>query len=320
MKLHGVYVICEDPLVVFGPEGKVREEVSRVMSARGSKVHYLSFLTWSRRFWSRVARERWRTWRDRGVMTHHVCNEPVEQRRFRAVGLRPVLANHNLMLDESTFKPMPDIAKRFDAVYTAHLWPYKRIGLARQVERLRIVTATEARWHDRLDEQGCGHAEINKRRFDRQEVAQALNESHCGLALSAEEGTMLAATEYLLCGLPVVSTPSIGGRDVWFDDYNSIIVEPTPEAVKAAVERLVAEPRDPQRIRQDTLARMQRFRQTLVDYVNDNIAGRQVVTVEELFGDGQGMAERFVDKAHLADLLAAEVVATGQISSGQRQA
>ena len=44
------------------------------------------------------------------------------------------------------------------------------------------------------------------------------------------------AAEYLLAGLPVVSTPSFGGRDVYFHASNSIIVEPTRQAGKAGVE------------------------------------------------------------------------------------
>ncbi len=49
------------------------------------------------------------------------------------------------------------------------------------------------------------------------EVARKLNACRVGMCLSETEGAMFAAVEYLLCGLPVVSTPSQGGRDVWFD-------------------------------------------------------------------------------------------------------
>jgi glycosyltransferase involved in cell wall biosynthesis len=37
--------------------------------------------------------------------------------------------------------------------------------------------------------------------------------------------------EYMLCGTPVVSTPSTGGRDVFFTPENSIIRDDNPKAV-----------------------------------------------------------------------------------------
>ena len=37
---------------------------------------------------------------------------------------------------------------------------------------------------------------------------------------------MLASIEYLLAGLPVVSTPSLGGRDHYFDDEYCLIAPP----------------------------------------------------------------------------------------------
>ncbi|MFN7291585.1 MAG: glycosyltransferase [Pirellula sp.] len=266
------------------------------------EVHYLSFLTWSRRRWSRVVADRVRGWRERKLIVHHVCNEPVEYRRFRMLGLRALYANHNLMLAEKIFAPIHGITKQFDAVYNAQAWPYKRIELASAIQSLRFITATDVKWHDRIREAGCGHAVTNQSYLSREEVAIALNECHCGLALSAEEGTMLACTEYLLCGLPVVSTPSIGGRDVWLDEYNSILVEPDREAVADAVHRFVSESRDPERIRSGTLARMHRFRQALVDYVNDTIARTNAISVTDLFGDGAGMTSRFVDQKQLPEL------------------
>ena len=48
-----------------------------------------------------------------------------------------------------------------------------------------------------------------------------------GGVFSEEEGACWASSEYLLCGLPVVSTHSRGGRDVWYSGHNSLIVEPT---------------------------------------------------------------------------------------------
>jgi hypothetical protein len=45
------------------------------------------------------------------------------------------------------------------------------------------------------------------------------NRSRVGLCLSAHEGASLASAEYSLAGVPIVSTPSKGGRDVLFQEH-----------------------------------------------------------------------------------------------------
>ena len=79
-----------------------------------------------------------------------------------------------------------------------------------------------------------------------QEISDYLCRARVGLALSAEEGPMAACVEYLLSGLPVVSTPSLGGRDVFFDERFVKVVEPDPHAVSEGVEALARLQIDPQ--------------------------------------------------------------------------
>ena len=62
-----------------------------------------------------------------------------------------------------------------------------------------------------------------------------------------------ASMEYLLAGRPVVSTPSLGGRDFFFDNRYVEIVDPTPEAVLEGVNRLRKKRLDPAFIRAETL-------------------------------------------------------------------
>jgi glycosyltransferase involved in cell wall biosynthesis len=100
----------------------------------------------------------------------------------------------------------------------------------------------------------------NQSRLAPREVVRILQLSHCGLILSEHEGACRASCEYLAAGLPVISTPSVGGRDVWFDDYNSMIVQADPEKIKEAVEYFKNHPRDPEVIRRNFLEKAQIFR------------------------------------------------------------
>jgi glycosyltransferase involved in cell wall biosynthesis len=63
---------------------------------------------------------------------------------------------------------------------------------------------------------------------------------------------MFACCEYLLSGLPIVTTPSRGGRDVFFHSDYVEVVEETPEAVASGVARLIARNLDPEMIRNRT--------------------------------------------------------------------
>ncbi|WP_092048398.1 glycosyltransferase [Planctomicrobium piriforme] len=73
-----------------------------------------------------------------------------------------------------------------------------------------------------------------------EEVNLVHNQSRIGVILSEQEGGCGASTEYLLAGLPVVSTSSTGGRDLFYDSGNSIICEPTVDGVRSALNQTLA--------------------------------------------------------------------------------
>ncbi len=116
----------------------------------------------------------------------------------------------------------------------------KRHWLTQRLSRLALLDpvngdappAMKQHYRDRP-----GTAFCNDERLSPEEVGRIVARSHCGLAFSPLEGFCRASSECLLSGVPVVSTRSTGGRDVWYDRYNSIIVEPDVDAVYEAVQR-----------------------------------------------------------------------------------
>lgn len=164
---------------------------------------------------------------------------------FEYFGFVGGIVNHNAFLDENLFK-IVNSEKKYDAIYTARLSEFKRHYLASKVENLALVagdTDTE------LIKNLPTHVYKNDKHLSSEEVIHKLSESKVGLLLSEAEGACYSSSEYLLCGLPVVSTLSYGGRDIWYNSYNSIICDPSPEAIAEAVKRLSSYGRDPQRIR-----------------------------------------------------------------------
>jgi glycosyltransferase involved in cell wall biosynthesis len=181
---------------------------------------------------------------------------------------------------------MPEIEPIYDAVYNARLSPWKRHELAREIDKLALIyfyhggdlspaqfhaeharlaaVMPNARFVNELTPDGC-------RLILGEQINRILAQSRVGLCLSEAEGAMRASIEYLFAGLSVVSTPSLGGRDYFFDDEFCTICEPDPRSVREAVRALVARnvPRDYVRAR--TLARVDLQRRRYIDLVQELI-------------------------------------------------
>ena len=201
-----------------------------------------------------------------------------EEKLARSRALDAFLCNHNCFLDERLIYPEPNIPKIYDAVLNSRLVPLKRPELAARTSRLAVITAgyelekdyvtsTLAAMHDLAY---CNVSQVSGvlRYLNLEQVRRILVQSRCGLALSAEEGAMFASGEYLLAGLPVVTTPSRGGRDVFFHPDYVTTVETTPEAVAQAVMEFKTRELDPVMIRNRTIALFREHRRRLVGHLS----------------------------------------------------
>jgi hypothetical protein len=198
---------------------------------------------------------------------------------YRAVGLPAIVCSSIVFVDETIFAPVPSEPKRFDAIYNAVFGRYKRHELCRDIARLGLIYHRYPQFlagepdHVANIRSLLAHATfINEldghyRLFTLREIPVWLARARVGLCLSAHEGPMRACAEYLYCGLPVVTTPSIGGRDRMLDPAYSIEAEPTPEAVEEAVRELIARRIDPASIRAAALAAVRPDRLRLVQLI-----------------------------------------------------
>lgn len=224
----------------------------------------------------------------------HLCNTRAEHNLFEKEGLHAVFCNQNAFVDERIFAPLPHITKRFDAVYDARLAPYKRHELAAGVRNLALlyrlnpviddmafVAETRRRFsHTHFFNHPDGGAYRN---LSPTEVGRCLNACEVGLCLSNLEGAMFASIQYLLCGLPVISTENRGGRDTFFDDGYVTVVDATPEAVRDGVEVVRNNRIPPEVIREATIRKMEPHRKTLISPVQEiyDLAGSPRCFVDE---------------------------------------
>lgn len=212
------------------------------------------------------------------ITSDHLCNTPNQLERFEEINLNSIFCNHNSFLDENIFKPINSISERFDAVYDSRIEISKRHYLAESIQSIAFIYYFPTEEYDRsYYEKVLGrfpHAhlfnndESGKHRVLRpREVNRCLNECRVGLCLSQTEGAMFASAQYLLSGLPVVSTESFGGRDEFFDEEYTVIVEDDPEAVNEAVEFLIQKQIPSDLIRKKTIDKMLPHRERFIDLV-----------------------------------------------------
>lgn len=281
------FLIAREPFIFWGPQwpGMKSGAASVIASQVGNRRAYFLIRT----IWTRETRQAaeetaasFRALRDQFPEHRHIvlCNTRGEVALLERVGVPAILCSTLAFVDETQFDVLPNEPKQFDAVYNAALVPFKRHNLCVGIPSLALLyhryhpsRMTEPGYEGRLrallpqatfaNETGGAY-----RLFEPPEVAQWLNRARVGLCLSEAEGAMRAAVEYLLCGLPVVSTPSVGGRDRVLDPAWSRVVDPTPGSIANAVADLIRRKIDPLRIRAGAFDRLRPDRIRLLNLIH----------------------------------------------------
>ena len=203
-----------------------------------------------------------------------LANTLKEVENLTSLGLHAVFCHQNAFLDENRY-PVLHVPKRYDAIYIARFTPCKRHQLAAQIKSIRLigncVYKKEQPYMDEMIGDKLKHADwvsaVSASRIPA-EIAAA----RCGLCLSDIEGAMFVSAEYLLCGIPVVNTRNIGGRDELFPDFAVKTVPDDPAAVAAAVQDFVRNPLPPEEIRAAVLEKMEVHRKTFRKLLNEAMA------------------------------------------------
>ena len=216
----------------------------------------------------------------------YITNTAKEADLLRSAGVPATFLNKNATVSEYIFRPLPGTAVEFDAVYNARFVPEKRHELAAAIPRVGYITYVDEvsvgraqflRHSSMALRRNRDHALLNRRRggsvvqMGKDDVNAALARASVGLILSEVEGSSYASMEYLLAGLPVVSTPSIGGRDVYFDPEHCIVCEPDPAAIRDAVAELTARNLPREVVRERVLARIEPERRRLLALADEII-------------------------------------------------
>ena len=192
------------------------------------------------------------------------------------------LASHNAFLDPKRY-PIAKLGKRkFDALYIARITPFKRHELAVKVRNLHLIGSYSERENAYFTETIARfpHA-VWSQKVPSFFIGRKICEASCGLALSAIEGAMFSCGEYTLCGVPVVNTKNLGGRDTLLPDFAVRYADDNADSVAENVEYYVNNQIAPQEIRNGFLKLAQPQKELVQDLVND-IAGKNVYLPHKL--------------------------------------
>ena len=270
------YVIGHEPLIIISYWSDFfvnREEFRRSLAGR-DHGHYLFQLGWHRETDARVTElttelQQARTLFPDWTFTF-LCNSPQEETLLRDAGLTAILCHQNAFLDERQYRIIPGAQKKFDAIYIARITPFKRHELAAGIKSLRLIGDhfDREKDHFRRIMALLPLASYRRNCFSRR-IYREINAARVGLCLSAEEGAMFVSAEYLLCGIPVVSTRNLGGRDTLFPEEFVFHAEDTPNSVAAGVTAMAARQCDPAAVRNGVLKKMELFREVFIRLIQE---------------------------------------------------
>lgn len=274
MLFHGIYELNENPRIIALYGDDAMDYIKDTYQTSQGPLYFLWHCAWYQGRIKSIAKLKYQfsTLKKKGITPILVTNTAKEESLRKSFGIPGLQCITYIFTDEDDYS-IDQRERDIDAVYTAQMLPFKRLELAAEIERLFILTYKPgAKIYDLHEEYPMlRHADYNRGWVDPAGKNELYNRAQVGLCLSKEEGAMLASLEYMLSGLPVVSTPSLGGRDTYYDPEYTMIVEPHAQKVKEAVEELKSRKLDPHDIREKTIARMKKDRQRYVDFLVDYV-------------------------------------------------
>jgi hypothetical protein len=239
-----------------------------------------------------IAKVRFRRWRylhSIGVNYVVMANSSEEVWRCRVLGIPALLIPQGQFINEQVFKLVDRNRDcQYNAFYAAQAVAFKRLHLAEYVKQLYVLTYacpknSLGEYNLSQFEPKIEHADWNKHYiFEIQEIINLMHQSHCILALSKVEGAMWASLEGLMCGIPVVSTRSQGGRARYFTAENSRIVPSNSKAIARAVEYYKSHTPEPEKVRASALKRIFFDRKNTAKYFASKVLKNQEWSVSQV--------------------------------------
>ena len=148
------------------------------------------------------------------------------------------LANHNAFIDESVYKIDYTLQNKFDLIVSSSFCKYKNLHLIKNINNICSIGYYQGDENETPGKNSyCPNFEDRERTKENIKWIDPLtsikyyNMSKIGGIFSTEEGACFSSSEYLLCGLPVLSCKCSGGREIWYNSENSVLCDPNENSV-----------------------------------------------------------------------------------------
>lgn len=150
--------------------------------------------------------------------------------------LTSCLANHNAFIDESVYNIDYTCEQKYNLVVSSSFTKYKNLHLIKKINNICTIgyyneDTDKYNILSHISHTYCVNFEDKKRIKDNFKWIEPnvsckhYNMSKIGGIFSTVEGACFSSSEYLLCGLPVLSCKCSGGRQIWYNDANSVLCE-----------------------------------------------------------------------------------------------
>jgi glycosyltransferase involved in cell wall biosynthesis len=282
LKKYEFFVISYYPFIVFTHYDTIW---SLMHCYRDIEVHFLVACRWTLTVKDqRDIALQLKRWEMNNHLHHiiHLVPDREEAAALEELSISFFVCSMASFVDEHVFTVIPDKQKVYRAIYDARLTFFKRHNLASRIVQLALITyecsANEDQNYNKqtYEQMKSSNAKWINGPFSTsyspltaKDVAICLNRARVGLILSEYEGVNYASIQYLLCGLPVVTTRNRGGRDVFFDPKYVVWADDSPESVADAVSVLISRELDPLVIRANTLNTINKHRQDFLKLISD---------------------------------------------------
>jgi glycosyltransferase involved in cell wall biosynthesis len=210
-----------------------------------------------------------------------------------------LFCNHNAFLNENIYNITDisinnNLSRKYELVVDSAFHGYKNVYLANKIKNtLHIGYNKQIKEHigdNVIPDYGILANYIKKgtyERLNKPEINKYYNECLIAGIFSEVEGACFASSQYLLAGLPVISTKSVGGRDIWYNENNSIICENNEDSVYEALElakkKLINGEFNRFDIRNAHLKQMDEHRTFLIEYIkNKLLLDNELIDIMEL--------------------------------------
>jgi len=204
------------------------------------------------------------------------ANSEEEEKYFKTkVTCDVILCNKSVFINENKFVIKGDKQVLYDLVIDSCFADYKNRDIARKIDNIVNIGYSKDADIPNFGKNANYNANGCYKKLNGVEITDIYNESYVGGIFSLVEGACLASAQYLLCGLPVVSTKSKGGRDFWYNAKNSIICDNNQDdcysCVQLAKKKIINGEFNREEIRESMIELMQKNRNMLKKYLKTKI-------------------------------------------------